>query len=378
MAMLLFDQIHEHAERLLRRMGLEAFGKKNLQDLADLRECTVYEVSDVVHLVKDWERDQDKQIPKRPPHDLVWAEWRYRDASEDGRFYDDWTMGACVKPLGEATRKLLAEQPPASDGIEASAETLAPAWGGPEAFVAALAPGREHYLVQMYKRLDAFRHDPNNCQAQLGGELVSFAESERTNRESLNRPACDIGCFIWSHNPDGSGVYRHKFYPRIPEDADAVGAARAMSVFFLPLAGSFDYLAHWQWVDPWPMFMSFALLHCRNVVTEDVVPGERIQRECKKHGRPPRITSKVLRIEVPQTAHARRSYGDGEDDAGPKVRFHLCRGHLKHLQSERYTSKRGQWIWCPAHWKGSKELGVAHKSYRLTTRQQGDPPATSG
>jgi hypothetical protein len=151
-----------------------------------------------------------------------------------------------------------------------------------------------------------------------------------------------------------------------------------MSLFILRLAGNFDHAEHWQWVDPWPAFMAFALLHCKNIVTEDVVPGERIQRECKKHNRPPRVTFKTLKIEVPQTVHARRSYEGGEDDAGPKVRLHLCRGHFKHLQSERYVNMRGQVIWCPAHFKGSKELGEVNKHYQLSPNRQGGPPATSG
>jgi hypothetical protein len=361
--MLLYDQVREHAERVLRRVGPETFGKRNLQELASLRACVVFEVSDVVPLIKDYARDKDKALPWRPTHDPVWAEWRCRDASEDGRFYDAWTLGVSIRCLGEEMRKLLAQEPPR--------------WDGAAAFVAALAAGREHYIVQMFKRLDAFCHDPNNHQAQTALEPLSFEESERANRESLNTPACDLGFFVWSHNPDGSGVYQHKFYPGIPEGAGKLEAARSMSLFFLRLGGCVNHLEHWGVINPWPAFMSFALLHCRNILAEDVVPGERIQRECKKHGRPPRITFKVLKLEVPQTAHVRRSYEGGEDDSGPKVRLHLCRGHFKHLQAERYTNKRGQLIWCPMHLKGSKELGEVHKRYQLTPGQQGGPPATS-
>jgi hypothetical protein len=380
--MLLYDMVREHAERTLRHMGPEAFGKRNLQDLADLCDCQVYEISDVVSLVEDYARDKDKALPRRPPHTRVWAEWRCRDATEDGQSYDAWTLGALVRPLGEEARKLLVERPPAPDGTEALAETLGPAWGGPvstEAFVAAMAPGRECYAVQMFKRLDGFRHDPKNYQAQLGGASVSFEESDRAIREGLNKPACDIGFLVWSHNNDGSGVYRHKFYPRVPEGADALEAARANTFFFLRLAGSFDYREHWQVVDPWPAFMAFALLHCKNVIAEDVVPAAKIQHQCRKHNRPPRITFKVLRIEVPKTAHARQSYEGGEDDdAGPRVRFHVCSGFFRHLQSDRYVNKKGQWVWVPAHWRGSKDLGEVNKRYQLTPNRQGGSPATSG
>jgi hypothetical protein len=359
----LYDQVRECAKRNLRLAGPEAFGERNLENLAGLDACAVYEVTDVVDLVRDCLPDLGKDIPKRSPHDNTWVEWKYRETTKEGS-YDEWTLGAYVRAVGEEARKLIAEEPLA--------------WDGAEAFTAALAAGREHYLVQMFKRLDAFRHDPGDYDAQLGGNPVSFEESQRKVREGLNKPCCDIGFVLWSHNCDGSGVYRHKFYPRAPEGAGELEVARAISLFFLRLQGSFDYTEHWEAVDPWVAFASFALLHCRNIIAEDVVPGERIQRECKKHGRPPRITYKVLKVEVPQAAHVRRSYEGDEDDTGPKVRLHLCRGHFKHLQAERYTNKRGQWIWCPAHLKGSKELGEVNKRYQLAPNPQGSPPATSG
>lgn len=350
--MLLYDHVREHAERMLRKCGPEEFRERDLINLLVLRNCVVYEVSSIVPLFGDWSRDKDKAVPKRPPHDPVWAEWRYRD-SKDNEFYDDWTLGVCVGAMPENTRRHFLEHPPKHHG-------------GGVSISEGLRADKEYYLVQMFKRLDAFRHDPNNCQAKMGDRNVSFEEAERINRNTLNRPTCDLGTFIWSQNADGSGVHRFKLFPDLEGVSTQQELVARATLFSLDVVGSFGYQPHWQPADPWPPFMAFALLNCKNVVTEEVVPEERIQKECRKHGRPPRVTYKVLRVEVPKTVHVRQTYDGADDESGPRVRFHLCSGHFKNLQHERYKAKG--WHWWPAHWRGSKDLGEVHKRYEITPR----------
>jgi hypothetical protein len=357
--MLFYDQVLEHAERRLRNMGPDKFGSRNHENLAALRAAAAYEISSVATLTDDWPREKDKAVPKRPPYDPVWAEWRVRNPFQNDRFYEEWTFGALIWSFPEETRKRLVERPPvcANGGAGLAAE---------------LTADKEHYAVQFFKRLDAFRHDPDEYRALFHEESLSFEEVEQISRERLKIPTCEPDAFIWSQYPDGSGVHGFSCTPQAREGAGELEAAKLETVFFLEHA-------HWQMADPWPAFFAFALLNCKNVVTEDVPPDERLQRECRKHKRPPRVTYKVLKVEVPKSAHSRQSYDHAEDDdTGPKVRFHLCSGHFKHLQSERYVNKRGQWIWCPAHGRGSKELGEVKKTYRLTPNQQGGSPATSG
>ena len=141
---------------------------------------------------------------------------------------------------------------------------------------------------------------------------------------------------------------------------------RAASVLCLSIMGTnAEPTGEWQLTHPWPAFMACTLLHCKNIVTEDHVPDAAIQRKCVKQKSPPRITYKTLRVEVPRSVLARHNSDGQTDDAGPQVRFHLCSGHFRELRSDKFTNKRGQWVWVPAHWRGSMELGVIHKNYKL-------------
>jgi hypothetical protein len=117
-----------------------------------------------------------------------------------------------------------------------------------------------------------------------------------------------------------------------------------------------------------PLFAAM-MLNCRNIVTEEVcqdkkhpmVKGEREHRHYCSYN--------VLKLEVPRgMAERNGDIADGDDD-GPKQRFHLCRGHFKNLQHQRYKNKG--WHWWPAHWRGSIELGRADKSYRLSADRHG-------
>jgi hypothetical protein len=138
------------------------------------------------------------------------------------------------------------------------------------------------------------------------------------------------------------------------------------TVFRLPGKVTVEYERYDPVSVPWPPFMAFALLHCKNVVVDEHVPDEKTQRRARKAGNPPRVTYQTLRVEVPVASHRRQAIQPGDlEDSGPRVRFHLCAGHFKHLQSPRYVNKRGQLVWCPAHWKGAKELGEVHKNYQV-------------
>lgn len=122
---------------------------------------------------------------------------------------------------------------------------------------------------------------------------------------------------------------------------------------------------------PWPAFMALALLHCHNVVAEDVRPDEQTQRRVAKSGNPPRCTYKTLKLQIPQ---ASRRHSSGESGSEPATRFHLCRGHFKNLQHERFKSKG--WHWWPAHWRGSPELGEVIKDYKLDSGEERQSDST--
>lgn len=101
----------------------------------------------------------------------------------------------------------------------------------------------------------------------------------------------------------------------------------------------------------------FALLHCKNIVEEQHAVSDIIQKRRKKDGKPKRVVYRTLRVEVPHTVKKRADTDPLEEGSGPKVRLHLCTGHIRHLQSDRYKFKKGQYVFIPAHFRGSEELG---------------------
>jgi hypothetical protein len=118
---------------------------------------------------------------------------------------------------------------------------------------------------------------------------------------------------------------------------------------------------------PWVPFMGFALLHCKNVSTEEHIPNERIARRVKKSGQPPRATFKTLRLELPKLdKHKKPTQEEKEEEDKMRMRLHFCSGHFKNLQNDRYKEKG--LYWWPAHWRGDPELGMVVKDYSLSPK----------
>lgn len=305
-----------------------------------LSQAVVYELSDVAPFFHDWEREREKVIPKRPPHDLLWSEWGYRH--HDGTTYIDFLLGLFLKKTSRSHLE--------SRWSAAAYDALDPL-GSSEP----LDNFDEFYLGEMFRYVK-------------GGTSPAVPEM------APSRVHIDFGGFLFLLRNNGSQlrgtkVFSQAFAPylfdgkKMDDDFLCAVEERAQlfgcDVDFLPL----DSSSH-QVRLPWIPFMAFGLLHCKNVVQEDHVPDARLQRQVQRAGNPPRVSYKTLRIQVPQTSHQKQSLDPGDDENGPKVRFHLCSGHFKNLQHARYKNKG--WHWWPAHWRGSKDLGEVHKTYQLT------------
>lgn len=335
--MLLYDRVLEFALREVNKCGAESFSKLELGILKDLSRAVVYDLSSCLALESDWARERDHAIPKKSPHPVTWAEWVHCDVGGGGE--DVWEIGALIIDIGVGAMK--------RNPVFCGSVLTSPFWTESMSILSDDDPG---YIVRLFQRL---RKNGQN----------RFDPSWDLGHPSSN-PVNHLVCM----RPDGT-LFRVLY---IGADAGKTGSEeliRKHGEFFGldilrtrsagPKQGPFDPLCH-----PWPAFMAFSLLHCKNVVAEDNAPDEKTQRECKKHKRPPRVTYKTLRIEVPQSCHKRQTMEPGAgDDDGPRTRFHLCRGHFKNLQHERYKNKG--WHWWPAHWRGSTELGRVTKDYRL-------------
>jgi hypothetical protein len=334
--MLLYDRLLEQAERYRRDHPTpEAFGEVNAAILRDLLECQVYEITDLLPLFPDWEREKDKKVPRRSPHNRVWCEWQFREEFEDK--WALWKLGTLISRMdADDIEKLKLAEFRVAGAINFSDLDIA---------------GKELYFVQYFRHL-----------------LDINVEADK---QAINTIAADVGAMVWTMNPAGDGIRCVKLYPRAAIDkasskADVQEACKLFCYFGLGADLNRRLDIHNQIYYPWPPFLAFSLLHCKNIVTEDHHPEEKIQRHCQKHRWPPRVTYKTLKIQVPVKV-MKGSAGADCDDDGPQVRFHLCSGHFKDLRHERY--RRPGLYWWSSHYRGARELGEVRTTHRLVARE---------
>lgn len=282
---------------------------------ADIRtkfaHAVVFDLNQVVPLFLDWQREVDRAISRTPPFDNLWAEW-------DRAGTQMFTKKPITARVGIWLQKL-------DDSVTEGIASLTP-------------DGQQRRWAQCFGCLNFQRVD-GAIMFSPDGALV-FLNEDGTS---------------WAYSP-------------CPGQVEEIGFDDLFHIELMeidPLVRA-DHHALWH---IWPALMAFSLLHCKNVVTEDHVPS-RLRQKDRDHAKLPRlITYKTLKIEVPKSAQARQQYDGEADDSSPKVRFHLCSGHFRELRSERFTEKRGQWVWVPAHFRGSKELGEVHSRRVLTAKK---------
>ena len=345
--MLLYDRIYEEISHLLNRWGKESF-EANLNVSEEcvwegLRKAVVYEISDVAPLFKDYFAESSKFAPRNPPFDAVWTEWAH--PTDDGFF----RIGCLIQKTGngEEWKEWLTEDDHARHSKN---------WATWTDMLGSATDDTVIWEARVFRYLEAFSEPKNEEDAAIFKGLNYL----------LKKITADPGVFYFHLSADGSKI--SPFSVRFPEGSGVDGIFR-----FIGWGPEEKDICADPFILPWQPFMAFALLHCKNVVTEEHTPDAKTQRRAARAGNPPRVTYKTLRIEVPASVQRHGVYEGDEEDTGPKVRFHLCSGHLKYLTSERYKNKRGQWIWCPAHYKGSKELGEVHKRYALTPQTPKEP-----
>lgn len=302
--------LYDHLCNQAYQTGADPIGLKFIQNLP------VYEISNVLELLPDWEDGRESQIPKRPPHEELWVEWDQ---------YDKGTEGLWKKKIGVVVGKETVES------FRVLSKKLDDE--GRKKLEEIIQQHDEYYLVRMFERVDHNTIDSSKIPVGVISWVATlFTFSLRDNAEKAR-------IFGLTMSPD-------QWKP--------VLGIKAVSMNF--------YDNYDPNMTPWPPFMAFSLLHCRNVTTE-TIPGEPNPARLVKRGWPPlKKEYKVLRLELPKDLRP-KPVTQTEADEERKMRFHLCRGHFKNLQHERFKAKG--WHWWPAHWRGSKDLGEIEKRYEL-------------
>lgn len=301
--------LYDHLCAQVAETGIGRLGKHFLSFLGN---APVYDITNVYGLFPDWEKESSAEIPRRPPHDHLWVEWLKTDANGEHRV-GVWIESANTpegQPVRDSVAGMIKEREVVADDI---------------------------WLCTPYVKL-------------IRSEIASHQDV--VGRLIASKTIC--GVFGTTELKSVSGFMAHWDY--IPP-------------FKVPLSSLHQTGSMWPFI--WPAFMAFGLLHCRNVSTELVQQHDPHAERRRNRGLPPKASYHVLRLELPNEIRPHAPTAD-EAESERKMRFHLCRGHFKNLQHERYKSKG--WHWWPAHWKGSKDIGVIDKRYEL--RQRPEPAAT--
>lgn len=108
-----------------------------------------------------------------------------------------------------------------------------------------------------------------------------------------------------------------------------------------------------------------SLLHCKNIVTLNNLPPDKLQKKRIKSGKQPLFTYKTLAIKIPGERK-------GETVTEPLFtgihqRIHTCRGTFRTYSAARpLFGKLTGTYWVPAHVRGRNRDGLVQKDYHVT------------
>jgi hypothetical protein len=320
-----------------------------------LDKAQVFELSNLVPLLPDWERGREAPVSKRPPYDVLWGEWQYDDPGPAGHEhdYERWDMGVVLCRLGPDEVAWSRDQSQAADHQPAPPAPLYAVMGA--------GPIQDDFWT---------------CEEFYGAQgFMSLRRAGSWTSVPSNQLCWQAGRVLFGMRDGGTIVRTTAFIPGLLVDPQAYGltpdAWRALMMaqapLRLPMLVSIPrHDRYWPFRVPWPLLMSCALLHCKNVTAEQVDPtaswSQTQRRKAQRLGQRPPVAHHVLRLHLPQEHHL-RTPAPQEAAGHAGVRFHLCRGHFKHLTHPRY--KEPGLYWWPAHWRGDPALGVTLKDYAL-------------
>lgn len=120
-----------------------------------------------------------------------------------------------------------------------------------------------------------------------------------------------------------------------------------------------------------PILLALSFLHCKNIRVQTVGPDRPLtHREIRQKQRP-LVTYRVLDIVPMRQVLDREGHAQ---ETGLKKALHICRGHFAdYTEGHGLFGKHHGRFWVPSHVRGSADVGVALKDYRVRA-----PASTEG
>ena len=111
-----------------------------------------------------------------------------------------------------------------------------------------------------------------------------------------------------------------------------------------------------------PAYLAISFMHCKNVITEERVPLEKLNKKFRKrHGRD-LVRYHVLKIELMRKVLKIKGKSD---ELGIIKALHICRGHFKDYRQSGLFGKIPGIFWWESHVRGQKEKGIILKDYEI-------------
>ena len=111
-----------------------------------------------------------------------------------------------------------------------------------------------------------------------------------------------------------------------------------------------------------PVLLATSFMHCINVETNEV-RGRYARRERRERQATSGSDIRFHVLDIEPMKRTLRTEGHS-DELGIKKAMHICRGHFKNLQHERFKNKGLHW-W-PMHVRGNPSLGAVDKDYSVS------------
>lgn len=116
-------------------------------------------------------------------------------------------------------------------------------------------------------------------------------------------------------------------------------------------------------------FLSLCFSHCKGTEIREHQPSRQVRRAAERTGKP---VFTFHTIDIDPSTNALRTEGHVSENGLARA-LHICRGHFAHYtEDKKLFGKYAGTFWKPQHVRGSQQIGIAAKDYRIK-KPKGEP-----